>query len=189
MCGISPEEVYAATVCSGSSVKPCDWLKSELPHLLDDICAIAASIHLSCPTGADESSSVAERRDNEERPQQSCTSAVARESIKLSRAEAKVAWLAAGGDAERAVRQLLRDRRNKVRTKMLKISFKTFVNLLPIEKISFAHSDLCWRLWVIKTFKFIVWNVKDVLSHSCNSFSLMMLFLILFCQLMDFRSS
>lgn len=189
MCGISPEEVYAATVCSGNSVKPCDWLKSELPHLLDDICAIAASIHLSCPTGADESSSVAERRDNEERPQQSCTSAVARESIKLSRAEAKVAWLAAGGDAERAVRQLLRDRRNKVRTKMLKISFKTFVNLLPIEKISCAHSDLCWRLWVIKTFKFIVWNVKDVLPHSCSSFSLMMLFLILFCQLMDFRSS
>lgn len=121
MCGISPEEVYAATVCSGNSIKPCDWLKSELPHLLDEICAIAASVHLSCSTEAVESSSVAERPDKEERPQQSCTSAVAGESMKLSRAEAKVAWLAAGGDTERAVRQLLRDRRSKVRRKMLKV--------------------------------------------------------------------
>uniref|UniRef100_H3CTG2 Ring finger protein 31 n=1 Tax=Tetraodon nigroviridis TaxID=99883 RepID=H3CTG2_TETNG len=82
-CGISPEEVYAAIVCSGNSIKPCDWLKSELPHLLDEICAMAASVH--------------------------------REGVKLSRAEARVAWLAAGGDTERAVRQLLRDRRRKMK--------------------------------------------------------------------------
>lgn len=115
MCGISPEEVYAAIMCSGNSIKPCDWLKSELPHLLDDICAIAASVHLSSCAGDNESSPVAETRDKEEQPQQSGGSDVVGESVKLSRAEAKVAWLAAGGDTERAVRQLLRDRRRKVR--------------------------------------------------------------------------
>lgn len=36
------------------------------------------------------------------------------EGLKLSRAEAKMAWLAAGGDTEKAVRQLLRDRQLKV---------------------------------------------------------------------------
>lgn len=123
MCGISPEEVYAAIVCSGNSMKPCDWLKSELPHLLDDICAIAASVHLSCSTGDNESSSGTERQDKDERPQQNSGSDIAGESVKLSRAEAKVAWLAAGGDTERAVRQLLRDRQSKVRTKMLNISY------------------------------------------------------------------
>lgn len=123
MCGISPEEVYAAIVCSGNSMKPCDWLKSELPHLLDDICAIAASIRLCCSIGDNESSPGAERQDKEERPQQSSGSDVAGESVKLSRAEAKVAWLAAGGDTERAVRQLLRDRQRKVRRKMLNISY------------------------------------------------------------------
>lgn len=121
MCGICPEEIYAAIVCSGNSVKPCDWLKSELPHLLDDICAIAASVHLSRSTGGDESSPEAQGRPKEERPQQSGASDVAGESVKLSRAEAKLAWLAAGGDTEKAVRQLLRDRRRKVRTKMLVI--------------------------------------------------------------------
>lgn len=121
MCGISPEEVYAAIVCSGNSSKACDWLKSELPHLLDDICAIAASLHLSCSTGDDASSPGAERRGQGELPQQRGGSDVAGEGVKLSRAEAKVAWLAAGGDTERAVRQLLRDRRRKVRTEMLSV--------------------------------------------------------------------
>lgn len=115
-CGISPEEVYAAIVCSGNSIKPCDWLKSELPHLLDEICAMAASVHLSCSSGDGESSSAAERPDKEE-PRPSGGSDVAGEGVKLSRAEARVAWLAAGGDTERAVRQLLRDRRRKVRTR------------------------------------------------------------------------
>lgn len=124
MCGISPEEVYAAIVCSGNSIKPCDWLKTELPHLLDEICALAASVHLSCSTGGDESSPAEEGRGKEEPPQQSGGSDAAGESVKLSRAEAKVAWLAAGGDAERAVTQLLRDRRRKVRAKMLNVIFK-----------------------------------------------------------------
>uniref|UniRef100_A0A673CQV2 E3 ubiquitin-protein ligase RNF31-like n=1 Tax=Sphaeramia orbicularis TaxID=375764 RepID=A0A673CQV2_9TELE len=38
--GVSPEEVYAALcMCGGSNVNPCDWLMSELPHLLDEICS------------------------------------------------------------------------------------------------------------------------------------------------------
>uniref|UniRef100_A0A673CWN9 E3 ubiquitin-protein ligase RNF31-like n=1 Tax=Sphaeramia orbicularis TaxID=375764 RepID=A0A673CWN9_9TELE len=83
--GVSPEEVYAALcMCGGSNVNPCDWLMSELPHLLDEICAMA---------------------------QISTTG----EGVKLSRAEAKLAWLAAGGDTERAVKQLLRDRQVKMR--------------------------------------------------------------------------
>uniref|UniRef100_A0A3Q2U137 Ring finger protein 31 n=1 Tax=Fundulus heteroclitus TaxID=8078 RepID=A0A3Q2U137_FUNHE len=73
--GVSPEEVYAAlSMCGGSSVSPCDWLTSELPHL----------------AGGGGTQPV------------------------LSRAEAKLAWLAAGGDKEKAVRQLLRDRQVKV---------------------------------------------------------------------------
>ncbi|TNM96420.1 hypothetical protein fugu_016081 [Takifugu bimaculatus] len=96
MSGISPEEVYAAIVCSGNSIKPCVWLKSELPHLLDEICAIAASVQLSCPAGGDET--CPERGDKEERPQQSDGPEATGASGKLSRAEAKVAWLAAGGN-------------------------------------------------------------------------------------------
>lgn len=114
MCGISPEEVYAAIVCSGNSIKPRVWLKSELPHLLDEICAIAASVQLSCPAGGDER--CPESGDKEEPPQQSDGPEATGASVKLSRAEAKVAWLAAGGNTDRAVRQLLRDRQRKVRT-------------------------------------------------------------------------
>lgn len=103
MCGVSPEEVYAAIMCGSSGIEPCDWLKSELPHLLDEICAIAASVQISCPAGGgDEPGPPAEQGDG------------VGEGVKLSRAEAKVAWLAAGGNTERAVRQLLRDRRRKV---------------------------------------------------------------------------
>ncbi|XP_023680999.1 E3 ubiquitin-protein ligase RNF31-like isoform X1 [Paramormyrops kingsleyae] len=81
--GVTPEEVYAAVcVSGGSSVNPCDWLHSELPHLLDEICAMAASV----------------QRDPGD------------PSVRLSRAEAKRAWLAAGGDAEKAVTQVLRNR-------------------------------------------------------------------------------
>uniref|UniRef100_A0A671PWH3 E3 ubiquitin-protein ligase RNF31-like n=1 Tax=Sinocyclocheilus anshuiensis TaxID=1608454 RepID=A0A671PWH3_9TELE len=71
--GVSPEEVYTSMCVSGNSnVMPYDWLKAELPHVLDEI-------------------------------------------LPLSRAEAKRAWLAAGGDNEKAVRQALRDRRVKVK--------------------------------------------------------------------------
>uniref|UniRef100_A0A3Q0SMN5 Uncharacterized protein n=1 Tax=Amphilophus citrinellus TaxID=61819 RepID=A0A3Q0SMN5_AMPCI len=84
--GISPEEVYAALcVCGSSNVNPCDWLTSELPHLLDEICAMAASVQLNYKMG---------------------NSGIA---------EAKQAWLKVGGDTEKAVRQLLRDRKVKMR--------------------------------------------------------------------------
>uniref|UniRef100_A0A3P8PPP4 RBR-type E3 ubiquitin transferase n=1 Tax=Astatotilapia calliptera TaxID=8154 RepID=A0A3P8PPP4_ASTCA len=84
--GISPEEVYAALgACGGSNVNPCDWLTSELPHLLDEICS-----EKSGPTSIGD-------------------------SMKLSRAEAKLAWLKTGGETDKAVRELLRDRKEKMK--------------------------------------------------------------------------
>ncbi|XP_037549700.1 E3 ubiquitin-protein ligase RNF31 [Nematolebias whitei] len=98
--GISPEEVYAAIcMCGGSN--PCDWLTSELPHLLDEICAMAASVQLT-PTVV---------HGDGANPEQNAAGG----GVKLSRAEAKLAWLAAGGDTEKAVRQLLRDRQAKMK--------------------------------------------------------------------------
>nr|XP_020455386.1 E3 ubiquitin-protein ligase RNF31 isoform X2 [Monopterus albus] len=107
--GVSPEEVYAALcMCSGSDINPCDWLTSELPHLLDEICAMAASVQLNYK--AEDSGT---ERDGEE-SELSCPNSTG-EGVKLSRAEAKLAWLAAGGDTDRAVRQLLRDRQVKMK--------------------------------------------------------------------------
>lgn len=112
--------MYAAILCSGSGVKPCDWLASELPHLLDEICAMAASVQLTCQAG---NSRAAEgpREGGEEAELESGGGpglpggpGGPGESLKLSRAEAKMAWLAAGGNTEKAVRQLLRDRQLKV---------------------------------------------------------------------------
>lgn len=51
-------------------------------------------------------------RDGEELEESGCSATG--EDVKLSRAEAKLAWLAAGGDADKAVKQLLRDRHVKV---------------------------------------------------------------------------
>ncbi|XP_035268708.1 E3 ubiquitin-protein ligase RNF31-like isoform X2 [Anguilla anguilla] len=100
--GVSPEEVYAAICVSrGSNVNPCDWLKSELPHLLDEICAMAASLQQDYKTG--DSGPLGELRGP------------ADPAVQLSRAEAKQAWVAAGGDTEKAVKHLLRSRRAKVR--------------------------------------------------------------------------
>uniref|UniRef100_A0A673XZW6 E3 ubiquitin-protein ligase RNF31-like n=1 Tax=Salmo trutta TaxID=8032 RepID=A0A673XZW6_SALTR len=83
--GVSPEEVYTGMRVSGDgNILPCDWLKAELPHLLDQICAMA-----------------------EEQPRGG--------GVALSRAEAKMAWLSAGGETERAARQSLRDRHAKVK--------------------------------------------------------------------------
>lgn len=108
---MSPEEVYAALCISrNSNVNPCDWIASELPHLLDEICAMAVSVQQTYGS--------AEQRE--------ATSDVSRDGVaggrggavdgevQLSRAEAKQAWLTAGGDTEKAVRQLLRSRQAKV---------------------------------------------------------------------------
>ncbi|XP_035985685.1 E3 ubiquitin-protein ligase RNF31 [Fundulus heteroclitus] len=109
--GVSPEEVYAAlSMCGGSSVSPCDWLTSELPHLLDEICAMAASVQLNYRAGGGGTQPVVEG-DGCVPPEPNPPAGGA----KLSRAEAKLAWLAAGGDKEKAVRQLLRDRQVKMR--------------------------------------------------------------------------
>lgn len=112
-CGISPEEVYAAILCSGSSTRPCDWLASELPHLLDEICAMAASVQLNYKAGDSGTHAVVAEGDVGEEAEHGGPGGTG-EGMKLSRAEAKLAWLAAGGDTERAVRQLLRDRQLKV---------------------------------------------------------------------------
>ncbi|KAI5093130.1 E3 ubiquitin-protein ligase RNF31 [Silurus meridionalis] len=99
--GVSPEEVYTSLrVSGGISGTPYDWLKTELPHRLDEICAMAASFQ------------------HEPKPLQ--TSAVhhnelQKTSVPLSRAEAKQAWLTAGGDNEKAARQALRDRLARVK--------------------------------------------------------------------------
>ncbi|KAM8823805.1 E3 ubiquitin-protein ligase RNF31-like isoform 2-T4 [Spinachia spinachia] len=98
--GVSAEEVCAAIgMCGGSSTSPCDWLTSELPHLLDEICAMAASVPVVRDgEGAEPSASV-----------------VTGDGAKVSRAEAKLAWLSAGGDTNKAVTQLLRDRQVKMK--------------------------------------------------------------------------
>ncbi|KAL6097487.1 rnf31 [Pungitius sinensis] len=98
--GVSAEEVYAAIgVCGGSNTSPCDWLTSDLPHLLDEICAMAASVQVERDgEGAEPSAPV-----------------VKGDGAKLSRAEAKLAWLSAGGDTNKAVTQLLRDRQVKMK--------------------------------------------------------------------------
>lgn len=109
---VSPEEVYAAlSMCGGSSANPCDWLTSELPHVLDEICAMAASVQLNYRAGGGGGTQSLVERDGAP-PEQSAGPA----GMKLSRAEAKMAWLVAGGDKDKAVRQLLRDRQVKVGT-------------------------------------------------------------------------
>ncbi|XP_035287061.1 E3 ubiquitin-protein ligase RNF31 [Anguilla anguilla] len=100
--GVSPEEVYTSVRVSGDdSVAPCDWLKTELPHLLDEICAMAASVEQDYRTG---NSGTAEPAGGQQGG-----------AVRLSRAEAKQAWLSAVGDTERAVEHVLRDRRAKVK--------------------------------------------------------------------------
>ncbi|XP_018596870.2 E3 ubiquitin-protein ligase RNF31-like isoform X2 [Scleropages formosus] len=103
--GVTPEEVYAALqISKGSNVKPCDWLNSELPHLLDEICAMAASVQLSPKTASNTDAGGVRLQD----------AAIPRSGVQVSRAEAKQAWLATGGDIEKAVVQVLRDRKSKL---------------------------------------------------------------------------
>lgn len=121
--------MYAAILCSGNNTKPCDWLTSELPHLLDEICAMAASVQLNYRAGDSGIEAAVERDGGEPEPS---VANVTGGGVKLSRAEAKRAWLAAGGDTDRAVRQLLRDRQVKVgRTES---DVKKKVNVLFSEK-------------------------------------------------------
>ncbi|KAJ8395965.1 hypothetical protein AAFF_G00026730 [Aldrovandia affinis] len=109
--GVTPEEVYTSVrISGGDTVAPCDWLKSELPHLLDEICAMAASVRQDYKTGHSGMSepAIAGGRAGAAAGHQGG-------GTRLSRAEAKRAWLSAGGDTERAVQHVLRDRCAKVR--------------------------------------------------------------------------
>lgn len=144
--------MYAAILCSGNNTKPCDWLTSELPHLLDEICAMAASVQLNYRAGDSGIEAAVERDGGEPEPS---VANVTGGGVKLSRAEAKRAWLAAGGDTDRAVRQLLRDRQVKVgRTES---DVKKKVNVLFSEKrfhILFYSSGkkIRWHYFFFSTF-------------------------------------
>ena len=72
---------------------------------------MAASVQLNYKAG-DSGMRPEVERDGEEAEESGPVAAG--EGVKLSRAEAKLAWLAAGGDTDRAVKQLLRDRKVKV---------------------------------------------------------------------------
>ncbi|XP_028834240.1 E3 ubiquitin-protein ligase RNF31 isoform X2 [Denticeps clupeoides] len=103
--GVSPEEVYAGIHVTGNrNALPCDWLKTELPALLDEICLRAASSphgpKVHCLEGSLEYGGQEAQKSG---------------GVHLSRAEAKQAWLTAGGNSEKAVIQALRDRQAKVK--------------------------------------------------------------------------
>lgn len=72
---------------------------------------MAASVQLNYRAGDSGIEAAVERDGGEPEPS---VANVTGGGVKLSRAEAKRAWLAAGGDTDRAVRQLLRDRQVKV---------------------------------------------------------------------------
>ncbi|XP_062377874.1 interferon regulatory factor 9 [Sardina pilchardus] len=109
--GMTPEEVYAALcVSSNSNVNPCDWIASELPHLLDEICAMAVSVQQTQGNG----DPAVEQRKGASDLSSGVAAGERRGEVQLSRAEAKQAWLTAGGDTEKAVRQLLRSRQAKM---------------------------------------------------------------------------
>ncbi|XP_037314354.2 E3 ubiquitin-protein ligase RNF31 isoform X2 [Pungitius pungitius] len=112
--GVSPEEVYTSRrAAEGSSILPCRWLKAELPLLLDQIRTSVATFPLQsvCGHNAAEHPS----RSCEAPAEEAARAAQSATGVQLSRAEAKQAWLRAGGDSERAARQALRDRLTKVK--------------------------------------------------------------------------
>uniref|UniRef100_UPI003AADA360 E3 ubiquitin-protein ligase RNF31 n=1 Tax=Centroberyx gerrardi TaxID=166262 RepID=UPI003AADA360 len=106
--GVSPEEVYTGMRVAGdTSILPCEWLKVELPLLLDQICMLVASSSLHSVIDKTTIEHTDARKEVDAREKGGM--------VQLSRAEAKQAWLTAGGDTERAARQALRDRHTKVK--------------------------------------------------------------------------
>lgn len=131
--GLSPEEVYTSMKVSEESCNlSSKWLKMELPLLLDQIRMLVAT---------SSSQSTSERICKEDAVSVLPSSADILRSfgypchqfylvlqpcetppggkpptplVQLSRAEAKQAWLTAGGDTEKAAKQALRDRLAKV---------------------------------------------------------------------------
>nr|XP_023865712.1 E3 ubiquitin-protein ligase RNF31 isoform X1 [Salvelinus alpinus]XP_023865713.1 E3 ubiquitin-protein ligase RNF31 isoform X1 [Salvelinus alpinus] len=109
--GVSPEEVYTGMRVSGDgNILPCDWLKAELPHLLDQICATASSSRAADLKAGQNQNGTGTAEDTGVEEEQTRG-----RGVTLSRAEAKLAWLSAGGDTERAAKQALRDRHSKVK--------------------------------------------------------------------------
>ncbi|XP_051809284.1 E3 ubiquitin-protein ligase RNF31-like isoform X4 [Acanthochromis polyacanthus] len=114
--GVSPEEVYTSMRVAGDhSTLPCNWLKTELPLLLDQIRMLVATSSIqsvSDKTVTEHTTKSSEAPAEDAGKELDLTET---ESVQLSRAEAKQAWLIAGGDTERAARQALRDRLAKVK--------------------------------------------------------------------------
>ncbi|XP_031730764.1 E3 ubiquitin-protein ligase RNF31-like isoform X3 [Anarrhichthys ocellatus] len=112
--GVSPEEVYTSrTVAGDSSILPCKWLKTELPLLLDLIRTSVATSPLQ--SVCDQNTAERTSRSCEAPAEDAGKEAEPVNVVQLSRAEAKQAWLTAGGDTERAASQALRDRLAKVK--------------------------------------------------------------------------
>ncbi|XP_075935014.1 E3 ubiquitin-protein ligase RNF31 [Anarhichas minor] len=112
--GVSPEEVYTSrTVAGDSSILPCKWLKTELPLLLDLIRTSVATSPLQ--SACDQNTAERTSRSCEAPAEDAGKEAEPVNAVQLSRAEAKQAWLTAGGDTERAASQALRDRLAKVK--------------------------------------------------------------------------
>ncbi|XP_076856824.1 E3 ubiquitin-protein ligase RNF31-like [Brachyhypopomus gauderio] len=119
--GFGPEEVYAALQASGGS-GVFDWMHSELPHLLEEICALAASVQLDCKTEHAGTPTGSGEQHNTE--------------IRLSKAEAKQAWVASEGNTQKAVAQLLSDRATKLHALMS----MGFVDKLACEEALFISA-------------------------------------------------
>lgn len=118
-------------VAGESGAMACKWLKTELPHLLDQIRMLVATWSLQGVRETQTPQAVHVTSDLVPLPTDNCSSPQGESSstedsgnqveptktegaVQLSRAEAKQAWLTAGGDTERAARQALRDRVTKV---------------------------------------------------------------------------
>ncbi|XP_028283645.1 E3 ubiquitin-protein ligase RNF31 [Parambassis ranga] len=115
--GVSPEEVYTSLRVAGdSNILPCKWLKTELSLLLDQIQMLVATSSLQ---SISEKTIMEHTIKSHEAPAEDVRKELDRAErervVQLSRTEAKLAWLTAGGDTERAARQALRDRLTKVK--------------------------------------------------------------------------
>ncbi|XP_037837983.1 E3 ubiquitin-protein ligase RNF31 isoform X1 [Kryptolebias marmoratus] len=112
--GLNPEEVFTSIRVTGErSILSCSWLKTDLPLMLDQIRMLVATSFLQCvsdKTLANMSKEIPPDHGGEK-----TNSADVKSVVRLSRAEAKQAWLSTEGNTEKAARQALRDRLAKVK--------------------------------------------------------------------------
>ncbi|XP_072296664.1 E3 ubiquitin-protein ligase RNF31 [Eucyclogobius newberryi] len=102
--GISPEEVYTSLKVS-QDPQPWRWMKSDLPRVLAQIQAL-----VSTATVQDKNRGNAQHNDSNREK----ASVPSDRGLQISKAEAKQAWLSAGGDVQGAATQALRARQAKV---------------------------------------------------------------------------